>query len=62
MIASLRDTGRQHTLVTSKDAHGKVNVCGIFSRSQIEKQIGAPIEASEVAKTFAEIEATLVAD
>ena len=62
VIASLRDTGRQHTLVTSKDVQGKTNVCGIFSRSQIEKQIGAPIEASEVAKTFAEIEATLVAD
>ena len=62
IIASLRDTGRQHTLVTSKDVQGKTNVCGIFSRSQIEKQIGAPIEASEVAKTFAEIEATLVAD
>ncbi|HEX9392585.1 MAG TPA: CBS domain-containing protein [Usitatibacteraceae bacterium] len=62
IIASLRDTGRQHTLVTSQDAQGQTIVCGIFSRSQIEKQVGAPIEVSEVAKTFAEIEATLVAD
>ena len=62
VIASLRNNGRQHTLVTTKDAPGNINVCGIFSRSQIEKQIGAPIQSSEVARTFAEIEATLVAD
>jgi CBS domain-containing protein len=62
VIASLHDSGRQHTLVTTTDAQGKTIVCGIFSRSQIEKQTGIPIEASEVAKTFAEIEATLVAD
>ena len=62
VIATLRDSGRQHTLVTTTDALGKTNVCGIFSRSQIEKQIGAPILSSEVARTFAEIEATLVAD
>ncbi len=62
VIASLHDSGRQHTLVTTKDAQGNTTVCGIFSRSQIEKQTGMPIESSEVAKTFAEIEATLVAD
>ncbi len=62
VIASLHDSGRQHTLVTTKDAQGHTIICGIFSRSQIEKQTGMPIESSEVAKTFAEIEATLVAD
>ena len=62
VIASLRDSGRQHTLVTTTNALGITNVCGIFSRSQIETQIGAPIQCSEVARTFAEIEATLVAD
>jgi len=60
VISSLRDTGRQHTLVIEKHALGKVQVCGIFSLSQIEKQLGAPIESTGVAKSFAEIEATLL--
>ena len=62
VIASLRGSGRQHTLVTTRNAQGLTNVCGIFSRSQIEKQIGEPIEYNGAAKSFAEIEATLVAD
>ena len=61
VIAILRESGRQHTLVIEKTAIGKVQVCGIFSLSQIEKQLGAPIESTGVAKSFAEIEATLLA-
>lgn len=61
VISSLRDSGRQHTLVVEKHALGKVQVCGIFSLSQIEKQLGASIESNGVAKSFAEIEATLLA-
>ena len=62
VIASLRDTGRQHTLVVERNAEGKPVVCGIFSLTQIEKQLGAAIPSTEVAKTFAEIEATLIAN
>ena len=62
VITSLRDSGRQHTLVIEKLTLGKVQVCGIFSRSQIEKQLGVPIDATGVAKSFAEIEATLLAN
>ena len=61
IISSLRDTGRQHTLVIEKPVLGKVQVCGIFSLSQIEKQLGAPIGSTGVANSFAEIEATLLA-
>ncbi len=61
VIASLRDSGRQHTLVIDNQLLGKVQVCGIFSISQIEKQLGALIESTSVAKSFAEIEATLLA-
>ena len=61
VIASLRDSGRQHTLVIDNHLLGKVQVCGIFSISQIEKQLGALIESTSVAKSFAEIEATLLA-
>ncbi len=61
VIRSLRDSGRQHALVTDNQLLGKVQVCGIFSISQIEKQLGALIESTSVAKSFAEIEATLLA-
>jgi len=61
VIASLRDAGRQHTLVIDKDVNDLFFVCGIFSLTQIEKQLGHTIQLTEVAKTFAEIEATVVA-
>lgn len=60
VISSLRDSGRQHTLVIDNQSLGKALVCGIFSISQIEKQLGALIESTSVAKSFAEIEATLL--
>ena len=60
VIASLRDGGRQHTLVMETDAHGKTDICGIFSLTQIERQLGMQIQSSGVATTFAEIEATLL--
>jgi hypothetical protein len=34
-------------------------VCGIFSATQIGRQLGMPIATFEVAHTFAEIEAEL---
>lgn len=61
VIASLRDTGRQHTLVIENDVDGTPMVCGIFSLTQIEKQLGATISSMEIAKTFTEIEAALIA-
>ncbi|MCB1936575.1 MAG: CBS domain-containing protein [Nitrosomonas sp.] len=61
IVASLCDAGRQHTLVVDKDSDGTPLICGIFSLTQIEKQLGYVIPHNEVAKTFAEIEATVVA-
>lgn len=61
IVASLRDRGRQHTLVIDSHSLGKAQICGIFSISQIEKQLGSLIESTSVAKSFAEIEATLLA-
>lgn len=60
VIASLAATGRQHTLVMETYANGKREICGIYSLTQIERQLGAKIESSGVATTFAEIEATLL--
>lgn len=61
IVASLRDSGRLHTLVTENCADGSPIICGIFSLTQIEKQLGAAIVPTAVAKTFAEIETTLIA-
>lgn len=61
VIASLLDTGRQHAWVIENGADGKPAVCGIFSLTQIEKQLGVAIPSMEVAKTFTEIEAMLIA-
>jgi CBS domain-containing protein len=61
IIASLCDTGRQHTLVIENDVDSKPVVCGIFSLTQIEKQLGTAIPSTEIARTFTEIEAALIA-
>ena len=61
VISSLRESGRQHTLVIENNHDGEPVVCGIFSSTQIEKQLGAIIQFTEVAKTFAEIEAAVIA-
>jgi CBS domain-containing protein len=59
IVATLRKSGRQHALVIDSDASGKVSVRGVFSATQIARQLGIAIQTSEVATTFSEIEATL---
>jgi len=56
VLETLRRAGRQHTLVV--DAENKV--CGIFSLSQIARQLGVSYAiGGEVARTFSEIEAAI---
>jgi CBS domain-containing protein len=63
IIASLKGTGRHHTLAIEIDAAaGRAKVRGIFSLSQIARQLGVAIYTTEVAKNFAEIEAMLMAN
>lgn len=61
VVTTLKATGRQHALVAeaSAESAGQV-VRGIFSLSQIARQLGAVIPLAEVAQTFAEIEVALV--
>lgn|SRR5690242_17281646 len=59
VIATLRESGRQHSLVVENSTDGTPVVRGIFSLTQIEKQLGMPIPPTQVAKTFVEIEETL---
>jgi CBS domain containing-hemolysin-like protein len=61
IVASLRQAGRQHALVAEIPATGEVRLRGIFSATQIARQLGVPLQISEVATTFAEVEQALVA-
>jgi len=59
VVATLRKAGRQHALVVDGDARGRQTVRGLFSATQIARQLGATIQTSEIARTFSEIEALL---
>jgi CBS domain-containing protein len=57
IVKLLRQHGRQHALVT-EPGEGKdtLTVCGIFSITQIGRQLGVTIDPSERVQSFAEIE------
>lgn len=59
VVATLKKSGRQHAVVVEFDHHGKQVVRGLFSATQIARQLGIAIQTSEVARTFSEIEALL---
>jgi CBS-domain-containing membrane protein len=59
IVASLKKVDRQHALVVKEDAAGNQAVCGLFSLTQIARQLGAQIQTFELARTFAEIEAVI---
>ncbi|MBL8492148.1 MAG: hypothetical protein JNM82_15315, partial [Rhodocyclaceae bacterium] len=62
VIATLKDFGRQHALVVDRDPlTGGETIRGIFSATQVGRQLGVPLQTFEVAHTFAEIEAALAA-
>lgn len=59
IVASLKKSHRQHALVVTESADGKQSVCGLFSITQIARQLGAQPQSFELARTFAEIEAVI---
>ncbi len=60
IVATLQDVGRRHALVLDNDVRtGQESIRGIFSATQIGKQLNQPIETSGVAHTFAEVEVAL---
>jgi CBS domain containing-hemolysin-like protein len=59
VLATLRHSGRQHALVVEQEG-GRTLVRGIFSVSQIARQLGVALPAgAEVARTFSEIESAI---
>jgi CBS domain-containing protein len=71
VLATLRHAGRQHALVVDEDVTPakrppfdaptrRTMVRGIFSISQIARQLGVPyVAGAEIARTFSEIEAAI---
>lgn len=60
VVATLKASGRQHALVVEREDEGRPQVLrGIFSISQIGRQLEMDLEHTEFASTFAAIEALL---
>jgi CBS-domain-containing membrane protein len=59
IVTTLKESARQHALIVDTGGDGRQRVRGMFSLTQIARQLGVPIQSSEVARTFSEIEAQL---
>lgn len=59
VVATLKRSGRQHSAVVQSGPGGTQILRGLFSATQIARQLGVAITTAEVASTFAEIEAAL---
>jgi CBS-domain-containing membrane protein len=59
IVATLKSAGRQHAIVVEPGVDGRQQVRGIFSLTQIARQLGVTINTAEVARNFAEIEAVI---
>ena len=60
LIATMKQLGRQHTLVVEHNAHtGHHELCGLFSTSHIARRLGVPLPFIRVPQTFSEIQHTL---
>lgn len=57
IVATLKAVGRQHLMVAED---GGQRVRGLFSASQVARQLGMQVQPEEVASTFADIEAALI--
>ena len=60
IVASLKHAGRHHGLVAETPPGGEIRIRGMFSVSQIARQLGMQLQIAELARTFAEIELALV--
>ncbi len=66
VVATLKSSGRQHALVVEPSEEKQpfrepkpVRLRGIFSASQVARQMGITLQTAEIARTFAAIEAVV---
>lgn len=62
IVATLKDSGRQHALVLEEQSSsGQRLVCGIFSATQIARQLGIPTAKHVLSDTFSDIDRAMAA-
>lgn len=60
IIETMKDFGRQHILVVDKQGdESNERICGLFSTTQISRQLGIEINLSPRASTFAEFKSSM---
>lgn len=59
IATTLMADGRAHALVVGQGPGPRQSLLGIFSATQIARQLGVQIQTHETARTFAEIEAVI---
>jgi CBS domain containing-hemolysin-like protein len=59
IVETLTKAGRQHALVVERVNGDQTMIRGIFSTSQISRQMGKPIEPTAKAQTFVELESAI---
>jgi CBS domain containing-hemolysin-like protein len=63
IVATMKHFKRQHLMAGERDPiSGKVRIRGVFSATQIGRQLGAAIQTFDVGSTFSEIEGLLSQD
>lgn len=60
IVTTLEKVGRQHALVVD-EVNGQEMIRGIFSITQVGRQLGVGLQAFEIAHTFSDIRAALAA-
>lgn len=62
IVATLRNSGRQHALVVDRDiVADKPIIRGVFSASPIARQLGIALPSADLSHTFAEIDEAMTA-
>lgn len=56
IVATLKKANRQHSMVVSEAPDGSQSVCGLFSITQIARQLGLQVGSLGMASIFTEIE------
>jgi len=56
IVATLQKANRQHSMVVSEASDGSQTVCGLFSMTQIARQLGVQVQSFDLVRIFTEIE------
>ena len=59
VVETLKRAGRQHALVVDEAAESQQTIVGIFSLTQIARQLGITLSAPDFVRTLTEIEAAM---